>query len=72
LVLLQVKGECYREIGKVLTIHVLEIFFIHLIIFAYIVWVISPPCSPPPSSSLPPLPGRMGSALFSNFVEEKT
>jgi hypothetical protein len=47
--------------------------FIHIFICTYIVWVISPPCPPPPSPlSLPSLPGRTYSALFSNFVEEKT
>jgi hypothetical protein len=44
--------------------------FIHLFIYAYIVWAISPPCPPlSPSLSPPPLlPGRTCSAHFSNFV----
>jgi hypothetical protein len=46
-------------------------FFIHILIYAYIVQVISPPlafaplCSPPSS-----LPDRTCSAHFSNYVEE--
>jgi hypothetical protein len=51
-----------------------SIFFFHLFTCAYIVWVISSPCSLPPPSSpdFPLLPGRTCSALISNFVEEKT
>jgi hypothetical protein len=45
--------------------------FIHLFIYAYIVWAISPPW-PLPSPQPPLLPGRTCSALFSDFVEEKT
>jgi hypothetical protein len=49
-------------------------FFIHIFICAYIVWVISPHCPshPPSLPHHPSLPGRTFSALFSNFVEEKT
>jgi hypothetical protein len=52
----------------------LKKFFIHLFTCAYIVWAISSPCSlPPPSPSPPPSrPDRTCSALFSNFVDEKT
>jgi hypothetical protein len=44
-----------------------------LFIYAYNVWVISPPF-PPPSpypASYPLLPGRNYSAVISNFVEER-
>jgi hypothetical protein len=48
-------------------------FFVHLFTCAYIVWVISPPCPPPPLFPLPPsVSGRSRSALISDFVEEKT
>jgi hypothetical protein len=48
--------------------------FIQIFICAYIVWAISPSCTPTPSlsSPLPSLLGQTCSALFSNFVEEKT
>jgi hypothetical protein len=48
--------------------------FIHLFMCAYIVWAISTLLPPAPSLCLPPpsLPGRNYSALFFNFVEEKT
>jgi hypothetical protein len=48
------------------------LFFIHLFICAYIVWAISSPCPLPLPPYTPSLPGRTCSALFSNFVEEKT
>jgi hypothetical protein len=60
---------------KYLLIDFIYLFFIiHLFTCAYIVWVISSPCLPPPTSPLlpPSLPGRTCSAFISNFVEEKT
>jgi hypothetical protein len=59
--------KCILSICSLLSITFLN-FFTHLFICAYIVWAISPPCPIPP----PSLPGRTCSALFSNFVEEKT
>jgi hypothetical protein len=44
---------------------------VHLFTCAYIVWVISPPCSPP-LLHLPSVSGRSRSALVTDFVEEKT
>jgi hypothetical protein len=41
--------------------------FLHLLVWVYIVWATSPSPSPNPS-----FPGRTCSALFSDFVEEKT
>jgi hypothetical protein len=49
------------------------LLFIYSFICASIVWAISPLCPlPPPFSPILSLPGRTFSALFSNFVEEKT
>jgi hypothetical protein len=51
------------------------LFFVvvHLFTYAYIVWVISPPCPrPPPFPPAPSVPGRSRSALITDFVEEKT
>jgi hypothetical protein len=46
---------------------------VHLFTCAYIVWVISPPCPPPPLLPLPSsVSGRSHSALITDFVEEKT
>jgi hypothetical protein len=48
-------------------------FFIHLLACAFIVWVVSPLGPHPLLLPLPPLLlGKTCSALFSNFVEEKT
>jgi hypothetical protein len=50
------------------------LIFIFLFNCAYIIWVISPPYPLSPSSLVhpPSLPGRISSALISNFVDEKT
>jgi hypothetical protein len=68
----QVECQTVRECGSLL--QVLLFIFIHLFTRAYIVWAITPPFLPPPPSPNhhPLLPGRICSALFSNFVEEKT
>jgi hypothetical protein len=58
-------------LNVVIFVRILFLLFIHLLICAYIVWAISSPCTLP---LLPtPLASRQNlSALFSNFVEEKT
>jgi hypothetical protein len=67
-----------HEVAQDFEIKVTQIFFvvifIHLFICVYIVWAISPLLLPASLLFLPTpsLPGRTCSALFSNFVGEKT
>jgi hypothetical protein len=65
--------EYLEKLGPFFTFFFLLLFLIHLFTCVYIVWVISPHCSPAlPSHPFPTsLPGRTCSALISNFVEEK-
>uniref|UniRef100_A0A8C0W563 Acyl-CoA oxidase C-alpha1 domain-containing protein n=1 Tax=Castor canadensis TaxID=51338 RepID=A0A8C0W563_CASCN len=78
IVLLQYTILCCHEVNKLYVIFEATIItsfslFIHLFIWAYIVWAISPPCLHPSPSPTPTLLlGRSCSALFSNFVEDKT
>jgi hypothetical protein len=54
-------------------VEIYTVILIHLFTCAYTVWAIPPPAPPSFSPPSPPsLPSRTCSALFSNFVEEKT
>jgi hypothetical protein len=69
------KSQKVHSVDSILQHFLNLLLFTHLFICLYIVWAISP--HPPPDSCFPPptpllLLGRTCSALFSNFVEEKT
>jgi hypothetical protein len=46
----------YQELYLIIFANIFSFFIIHLFTCAYIVWVISPPCLPPPPSLFSPLP----------------